>query len=69
MSSLTKQIMKIAQSDMSRKAFGHWEVFALPEANPRIDRLLAKLAEKDAAMGRTRSGPRRQGRRRGRTIQ
>lgn len=41
----SKQIVKIAQSDMSRNALSHWLMFRLPEPNEKIDALVAKLAK------------------------
>lgn len=45
MSGHSKQMLEIAQSEMSRNALSHWTKFKLPEPNEKIDALIGKLAE------------------------
>ncbi len=44
MAEFSKQLSQIARSEMSRKALSHWPMFAPPQPNEHIDKLLAKLA-------------------------
>lgn len=45
MSDYAKQIIEIAQSNMSRNALNRWDAFKLPPPDKGIDRLLNRLAD------------------------